>query len=205
MRGYNRFAGLAVVCAFFILPVLYGIAEEAKNLVPDGGFEEVREVIISSDKYFFNALESGIELTKDGPFVIIPSNFSQFGGSTKKLKVIEGEAGKEVHTGKRAILLADGTFYLRADCEAETGDVFIAKFYAKGKGKARVILHLTNKEGKYFNQAVPNPAPVDSEEWILIEQRLETKEKPDLAKIWARLETAGEVYIDDVSLVKEAR
>jgi len=192
-----------LIWIFILFFTIQGLTEEKKNLVPDGGFEEVREVLISSDQYFFKAIESGVELTKEGPFVIIPSNFSQFAGGCKKLKVIEGEAGKEVHTGKRAILLSDGSFYLRATSDAETGDVFIARFYAKGKGKVRLILHLTNKEGKYYNQAVPNPFPVETDEWVLVEQRLDTKDKPDLAKIWARLEATGEVYIDDVSLVKE--
>jgi len=192
-----------LIWIFILFFTIQGLPEEKKNLVPDGGFEEVREVLISSDQYFFKAIESGVELTKEGPFVIIPSNFSQFAGGCKKLKVIEGEAGKEVHTGKRAILLSDGSFYLRATSDAETGDVFIARFYAKGKGKVRLILHLTNKEGKYYNQAVPNPFPVETDEWVLVEQRLDTKDKPDLAKIWARLEATGEVYIDDVSLVKE--
>ncbi|MCM8762152.1 MAG: hypothetical protein NC905_06555 [Candidatus Omnitrophica bacterium] len=190
-----------IFCLFLI--VSFSSGEEKKNLVPDGGFEEVRQVIISSDQYFFKIRESGVELTEEGPFVIIPSNFSQFAGGCKKLKVIEGEEGKEVHTGKRAILLSDGSFYLRAESEAETGDVFIARFYAKGKGKVRLILHLTNKEGKYYSQAVPNPFPVDTDNWISVEHRLDTKDKPDLAKIWARLEATGEVYIDDVSLTKE--
>jgi len=188
---------------FLLFSIAQGMAEEKKNLVPDGGFEEVREVLISSDEYFFKAIENGVELTKEGPFVIIPSNFSQFAGGCKKLKVIEGEEGKEVHTGKRAILLSDGTFYLRASSDAKTGDVFVARFYAKGKGKVRLILHLTNREGKYYAQAVPNPFPVDKDEWVLVEQRLDTKDNPDLAKIWARLEATGEVYIDDVSLTKE--
>ncbi|HOL23030.1 MAG TPA: hypothetical protein PLQ41_09300, partial [bacterium] len=174
-----------LIWIFILFFTIQGLTEEKKNLVPDGGFEEVREVLISSDQYFFKAIESGVELTKEGPFVIIPSNFSQFAGGCKKLKVIEGEAGKEVHTGKRAILLSDGSFYLRATSDAETGDVFIARFYAKGKGKVRLILHLTNKEGKYYNQAVPNPFPVETDEWVLVEQRLDTKDKPDLAKIWA--------------------
>lgn len=191
---------LFLIILFFVLN-FYG--EEKKNIVPDGGFEEVKELLISSEQYFYKAIENGIELTRQGPFVIIPSNFSQFAGGCKKLKVIEGEEGKEVHKGKRAILLSDGSFYLNASCEAETGDVFIAKFYVKGKGKIRLILHLTNKEGKYYAQSVPNFFPVDTNEWILVEQRLDTKDKPALAKIWARLEVTGEVYIDDVSLTKE--
>ena len=186
--------------SLFCCCILYG---EEGNLVPDGGFEEVREVMISSEQYFFTALESGVEMTKEGPFVIIPSNFSQFAG-TKKLKVIEGEPGKEVHTGKRAILV-DGSFYLQAESSAETGDVFLARFYAKGKGKVRVILHLTNKEGKYFGQAVPSPVSVDSDGWVLIEQRLETSDNMNLAKVWPRIEASGDVYIDDIVLVKEPR
>jgi len=193
---------IIAILAAMLLPAL-ARAQELKNIVTDGGFEEVREIIISSDQYFFRALDEGIELTRDGPFVIIPSTFSLFCGA-KKLKVMEGEPGKEVHTGRRAILLT-GSFYIRAGCEAETGDVFIARFYAKGKGTARVILHLTNKEGQYYNQGVPNPVPVDTDEWKLIEQRIETNDKPNLARVGARLDTTGEVYIDDLVIVKEPR
>ena len=191
-----------IIIFAFVLTIAIA-KEKSKNIVPDGGFEKVKEIIISSNPYIYKAIQNGTELTQEGPFAILPSNFSQFCGC-KKLKVIEGTSNKEVHSGKRAILL-NGSFYLKARCKAKTGDIFTAKYYAKGKGKVRVILHLTNTKGKYYNQAVPKKVPIDTDKWILIEQKLDTKDKPDLKKIWVRIETKGDVYIDDLSLVKEEK
>ncbi len=174
------------------------------NIIPDGGFEDARQIVVAADKHIYDAIyKAGVDMGEDAPVVFLPSNFSQFCGC-KRLQVVEGAPGKEVHTGKRALRLS-GSFYLRATERAKTGDVFKATFYARGKGTARVILYLTDTDGRYFAQAVPNPAPVAGEEWRLVEQTLETKAYPNLAGVWARLETTGDVVLDDVSLVKAPR
>ncbi|NCO35378.1 MAG: hypothetical protein AUJ92_07335 [Armatimonadetes bacterium CG2_30_59_28] len=182
-------------------------AEVAKpaNLLTDASFEQVREVVVACEPYIYNAIvKEGINLGNDGaPVVVLPAALSQFSGC-KKLQVVEGDAGKEVHSGKRAILV-NGSIYLNARSDATTGDAFKARVYVKGKGKFRVILHLTNAGNQYFGQSVPNQMPVDASDWTLVEQTLTTDDKPNLKTVWARIETVGDLYLDDFELVKEQK
>jgi hypothetical protein len=120
----------------------------------------------------------------------------------KRLQVLTGSPGREVHTGERALLL-EGSYYLRSRCEMKTGDVFLARFFARGTGRARVILHLTDTAGRYCGQAVPAPAPVNSTDWVEVRQRLETAAFPNLERIWVRLEASGTVVLDDLSVTRE--
>ncbi len=196
----------SAICFMFVVSVAGAEEQKARNIIPDGGFEKVREVVIGTDKYIYNAIQAGIDFgQKGGPIVILPSNFGQFARRYEKLIVVEGTPGQEVHTGKRALYLSGkGSFYFRgARSEAKTGDVFKARYYIKGEGKVRLILYLINTEGKYYAQAVPPMVTVDSDKWTLVEQTLDTSDKPDLKRIWVRLASQGDIYIDDVSLIKE--
>lgn len=201
----------SLFCAvsFMFLVTTAGAAEqkEAGNIIPDGGFEKVREVVIGANKYIYKNIQEGVDFGQEGgPIAILPSNFSQFTGKKyDKIIVVEGTPGKEVHSGKRALHLSGkGSFYFRgARCNAKTGDVFKARYYVKGQGKVRLILYLTNTEGKYYAQAVPPKVSVDSDEWTLVEQTLNTSDHPDLKRIGVRLASQGDIYVDDISLVKE--
>lgn len=172
------------------------------NLIQDGGFENVSPCIVNNSG-IFNEIRDGCELGgEDGaPIVYLPSNFEQFCGC-KKIRVIEGQPGKEVYAGQRALLL-NGSIYINGRGKAETGDVFKARYFARGKGKVRLILHLTNTKGQYFGQAVPDLVVVDGDEWKLVEHRLDTAKYPQLKSVWVRLETVGDVVLDEISLVKE--
>jgi len=197
----------ASLILIFMLSLAIAEGEESKNIIPDGGFEKVRVVVVAYASDIYKAIRQGVNFGREGPVVILPSNFWGFAGTPKKLIVVEGKPGKEVHSGKRAIFISGkGGFYFKgAQCNAKTGDIFKARFYAKGKGKVRLILHLTNIEGKYYSQAVPQPVSLDTDKWTLIEQTLDTSGKPDLKRIWVRVESEGDLYIDDVSLVKEEK
>lgn len=170
------------------------------NLVLDGGFEKVREVSVGQDSYIRKAVHSGVDLGSTGPVVRLPASRSLF-AQCKRLIVVEGVPGREVRTGRRAILL-NGSFYLTTRVPADAGDVFMARFYAKGKGTARLILSVRNEAGRQIAQVVPRPCPVKGQEWTRIEHRLDTTEHQGLADVVPRLETRGDVYIDDLSLVK---
>jgi len=174
--------------------------EPGRNLIEDGGFESVREVSLGQNKYYLQNVRDGVDLGSQGPVVRVPSNLSLF-SACKRLHVIEGAPGKEVRSGARAILL-EGSFYLRAAGAARTGDVFRARFYAKGKGQARLILGLYGKTGKSFGQCVPKRVRPDPDKWTLIEHVLDTRTHANLRRIYPRLESKGEVFIDDVELVK---
>ncbi len=198
------------VCFMFVMGIARAEEKEAKNIIPDGGFEEVSERVIGADRYVYECIQKGIGFGQDGPIAILPSNFGQFYGSLEalegaKLIVVEGTPGKEVHSGKRALFFCgNGGFYFNGeDYKAKTGDVFKACYYVKGQGSIRLILGLINTEGNYYQSVTPKPVSVNSDEWILIEHTLDTSDKPDLSKICVRLEPKGEIYIDDVSLVEE--
>lgn len=181
------------------------------NIVPDSSFEQIREVVIASDKPIFNAIQAGTDFgQEDSPIVTLPFMDDETGGFIR-LKVINGAAGNEVHTGERAVLL-NGSWSLRkAVGQARAGDVFKAGIYAKGKGKIRVILHLLDATGKPFAQVVPPPVVLDTNQWTLVEQTLDTRKTagqlPDknivLDRVFPRLETQGDIVIDDFTLIRE--
>jgi len=174
------------------------------NMVRDGGFEEVRECVVAADRYIRNAIyEQGVDMGEDAPVVLLPAAFSQFCGC-KRLIVVEGAPSKEVHSGKRALLFS-GSFYLQGGGPAGPRDVLQASYWARGKGKVRLILHLTDTNGRYFAQAVPDPIAVDSQQWVPVRHTLEMKAYQNLASIWPRMEATGDVVIDDLSLVRAGR
>jgi len=207
---WRRRGLFCAVCFMFMVRVA-GAAEqkEARNIIPDGGFEKVREVVIGANKHVYKWIQEGVDFgQKGGPIVILPSSLWGFTDKVryKKFIVVEGTPGKEVHSGKRALYLSGtGTFYFKgARCEAKTGDVFKVSCYVKGKGGLNFVLHLTNTEGKYYAQAYNRKGMVvDSDKWTLVEQTLDTGDYPDLKRIWVRMGSKGDIYIDDVSLVKE--
>ena len=191
---------IGVLAAAALCPGVVLCGETSEDLVRDGGFEEVREVSVGLDAYVLKHIQNGLDLGSPGPVVRLPANAGQFCGC-RRLHVVEGEPGEAVHTGRRAIVL-DGSFYLNAGGPASTGDVFRARYYAKGKGTVRLILPLYNREGKYYGQAVPKPFPLDTGTWTLVEHVLDTRSHADLGRIGARLESKGDISVDDLSLVK---
>ena len=183
-----------------VLSAAAGAQTSRPNLALDGGFEKVREVSVGQDRYMRRAIQSGVDLGNRGPVVRLPASWSLF-AACKRLIVVEGEPGREVRTGRRAILLS-GSFYLTTRVPADAGDVFMARFYAKGEGTARLILSVRNETGRQIAQVVPRPCPVRGQEWMRIEHRLDTMEHQGMAEVVPRLETRGDVYLDDLSLVK---
>ena len=109
-----------------------------------------------------------------------------------------------MHSGKRAILLHN-SYYLRFKrISAKTGDVFVSRFYAKGKGTAFLVLRGKDPQGKDIWILPPEKQkrPIDTDMWTLVEHAMDTSD-PDLTEIVsARIYTTAEMYIDDLSLVK---
>jgi len=194
--------------ALLVLNLTVAVAATAQdnnstNLIQDGGFEKVTAHIVNDQKHIFDTIQGGCELGKEeAPIVYLASNFAMFCGHPKKVRVIEGQPGKEVYAGQRALAL-NGSIYIHKEFKARTGDVFKARYFARGKGKVRLILHLEAAGGKYFGQAVPAAVAVDGDEWKLVEHRLDTAKYPQLKLIKVRLEATGDVILDEISLVKE--
>ena len=198
MRFFAVFAAFLFLC----LPGSgTGRAGEAANLIEDGEFEIVRDVNVGADKYVYDTIRDGADLTGgQGPIVRVPSNLSMFCGS-KRLHIVEGTPGQEVHSGKTAIRLT-GSYYVKCGGAATMGDVFQVRLYAKGDGAVRLILPVAGKEGKSLGQAVPPPFPVKSTDWLLVDYTIDLRDFPGAKSIGGRLEATGDVTIDDLSLTR---
>ena len=191
---------LLLLIAALLTPGLAAHAGEPANLIADGGLEEVRELSIGTDKYVFRALEKGVDLGARGPVVRLPATLGQFAGC-KRLLVVEGTPGDQVHSGRRAMLL-NGSAYLRSVFQGQRGDTFRVRFFAKGEGTARLILSLRGKSGRQVDQAVPKPVRVRPGFWNAVEHLLDTRDRADFVSVGARLETTGDVLIDDLILTR---
>lgn len=202
---WKRKLCVGLVWSLSLLRMTFAGEDAIKNIVVKIDFEEVKEWVVGANEWLYDAIDHGSDFGQEGgPIVVLPSAFSMLCGGGVKLKVVEGTPGKEVHSGRRAILL-NGTFYLGGG-KAQTGDIFKAGFYAKGKGKARCIFYVSHTDGAH-SQLVPDPALIETNEWILVEQTLDTsKEEPKcsgkITGFWIRLETAGDIYLDDLVVTK---
>lgn len=173
------------------------------SLILDGGFEQVEELSVGQHRHVYQMIQDGADLGGPGPVVRLPSNFSQ--GGVKVLHVVEGTPGREVHAGRRAIRLT-GSFYVRMSGAGSryaprVGDVFRARFYARGRGYARLILSVIGPAGRQVSQVVPPPFPLNTDAWTLVEHRLDTRDQADMKGIAPRLEASGDIVIDDLELV----
>jgi hypothetical protein len=171
-------------------------AEPPSNLVRDGGFETIREVTLADSRHIRDAMENhGADLSRDGPVVRMPVNFSMFCG-TRRLRVVTGKPPAEVHGGAKAILL-NGSYWMHT-VTVHPGDVLEASFFAKGEGKARLILGYGNP----MQQIVPNPVRVSGDRWTEIRHRFDLRKYTAIRSVSPRLATMGDIVIDDLSLVR---
>jgi hypothetical protein len=172
------------------------------NIVLDGGFEEVSRRPVFRSPYLDRAIKDGVQLSREGEDAVLPANFDQFLG-TKVLKVVEGQAGETVHSGKRAILLR-GDVYLRPatphSYRTQEGDMYTAEFYAKGQGNAAVWLHV-------YGTGKVNAVPVESKgqphpsQWTKIERTFLIV-GAGAREIFPRLAASEQVLIDDLVIRK---
>ncbi|MBI4026901.1 MAG: hypothetical protein HY360_18090 [Verrucomicrobia bacterium] len=173
------------------------------NLIADGGFEEVRSFPVSTDPYIAEQVQNGCDLT-DGPIVTLPSNFDQVCDVLRKLRVVEGAPDREVHSGKRAILMHGG-FYVRPNVKAAPGDAFRVVIWAKGEGTVRLAASLYPAEGACIAGCAGNEANIQEDEWVRVEHTLEIKREHAAVKRAAfYIQTTGPVYLDDLSVTRIA-
>ena len=171
----------------------------SRSLIKNGGFEETRDIDLTGG-YFLKPVKDGVRFS--GRFIgEIPANFDQISGKTKRLAIVEGEAGREVHSGKRAFR-ADGGFFLRDQFDARTGETLYIRFFVRGKGNARFILFLMNSANQYFSQGVPNTVKVNSPgRWVKVVHKIKIT-APDCHRSKVRYEGTGDLTIDDLVVLK---
>lgn len=171
----------------------------SQSLVKNGGFEETRDIDLTGG-YFLRPVKDGVKFS--GRFIgEIPSNFDQISGKTRRLATVEGEAGKEVHSGKRAFRV-DGGFFLQDQFSARTGETIYIRYFVKGKGSARFILFLMNSSNQYFSQGVPDIVKVNSpDEWVKVFHKIKIT-APDCYRAKVRFEGTGDLTLDDLIVLK---
>jgi len=173
---------------------------EPQDLIVDGGFENPTEVNTTVG-YFRKAVKDGIDLGGE-LFPLVPKMLNQFSG-TKKLIIVEGKPGKEVHTGKYA-LRVDGSFYVSAKptnylLKVTPGDVYEFSCYAKGKGKLGLMVLLLDDAKKGCGSSTPPMVSVAGDTWGQVKQALEVQPK-DARYGFLRFMTDSEVCVDDFLL-----
>ena len=171
----------------------------SQSLVKNGGFEETRDIDLTGG-YFLRPVKAGVKFS--GRFIgEIPKNFDQISGKTKRLATVEGEGGKEVHSGKRAFSV-DGGFFLQDQFNAKTGETIYIRYFVKGQGSARFILFLMNSSNQFFNQGVPNIVKVNSPDgWVKIVHKIKIT-APDCHRSKVRFEGTGDLTLDDLIVLK---
>ena len=183
-------------------------ADAQENLAHDGGFEKVVDVPVGNTPHIHAAIRAGTDFGSKGPVVELPAAFGG-GCGLKRLHVVTGEPGKDVHSGKRAIRLT-GSFYVRLDRrldDVKPGTVFRATLYARGEGTVRLIGSVRDKTRHQCAQIVPRPVRVPADRWLRVEHTYDTSSHQDMTGIGFRLEASGDVWIDDlvVTRVRKAR
>jgi len=200
-----RPAGIALLLLWPMLAHA-STADQRPNLILDGGFEQVREANVGVEPYLFQSLQEGMDLGSKGPVIRLPINVGLFCG-VKRLHIVEGSPGKQVHTGRRAIRLT-GSYYVqlrhteRGSVPIRRGDRFRARYYVKGTGTVRLLLSVRNDACRQVGQVVPAPVAVKGDQWARVEHTYDTADQENGTGIGARVETQGDVWIDDMTLVK---
>ena len=175
-----------------------------ENALADGGFEEIQDVDATTG-YYQKAIKDGIKLNADENALLIQvpgKMLDQFCGA-KKFIVVEGAPGKEVHSGKYALLL-NGGFYLKIPpagfLKVQPGEAYEFTCWAKGDGKVAVYFHLLDDQKNSCGEGICKPQWVKTEgdDWETVSQRIEVRnEKAAWAHVRLHAE-GGDVALDDL-------
>lgn len=215
MYNVNHITRTLRVLALMAVPAVWGANQntESENLIVNGGFEEVKEVDVTTG-YFrpYNNFFS-----KDGSntlMALIPSKgFDQFHGHITKFIIVEGQAGKEVHSGKYALLISgkddNGGFYLRLPnsfLRVQPGEMYEFSCWVKGDGKVALRFGLLDSLKKLFANEITKPDWVKTEggNWQEVKQQIEVPLKEEAAN-WAHLAVLADgddIVVDDLFLRK---
>lgn len=200
LRGHDALRILSVI-AFLSLaaPVSRGVP----NLVSDGGFEAVRSVRLADNPYMRKLVESGCSFGSGKDFAVVPGNFSQ-GCGVFDMEMIEGGPEAEVHSGKRALRLRKGGFYLdeafKGAYAAHEGDILKARYFVKGSGKCQINYALYGEGAKNCVQ-LSKKGTLSPDAWTEQEETC-LLTGAGVVAIFPRISAEGDVSIDDLTIEK---
>lgn len=210
MNAPNQIIRSLIVSALIAIPAAWSADQPAagENLIVNGGFEEVKEVDATTG-YFLSAIKAGVRLADDenALLVRIPDKILDQFLSPKKFIIVEGQPGKEVHSGKYSLLLSGGGFYLSPMIKVKPGEVYEFTCWAKGDAKVGIHFNLLDDQQKYFADAggIPSSVPAGTNDWVEVKQRIEVRtEGARSAHMRFHAAESNEVTVDDFVLRKVA-
>jgi len=193
-------AGVVVLAGLLVIAST-GMSQEEVNLCVNGDFEkEPGYVFPGKDKNIDRLVEQGWDLG-EGMYLKVP-DWTYSSGSAK-VRIIEGEAGKEIHSGERCLMLKAENVHIYNTQKRQSDKEYTFSLYARGKGKLLVVIYEYTeytKAGRVSLGSFPclDKVPV-SEEWTKYEGTIK-KKNPKAKDFLLALVVWGEVYIDDVVL-----
>lgn len=219
------FAGAGLAAVLLATAPLF--AEETQNLLLNGGFEESVTVAISmANAHYRPLIERNVEIPLGDaavmPAHVAPNPADGWANDACKFEYVEGKAGAEVHTGKRAVRIespqAQSAISLGKNLSVVEGVGLDARaiqvgkphkfsFYAKGKGTATVRCYMYNAKSvnlyEYSRclEVTPQQFAVSEEDrWQKFEGTLQIK-CPEVNHIVFVIGVHGKLSLDDVVLL----
>lgn len=207
----NRAAGLGIIAVVALAFSLGAEEPQKKELVANGGFEEVVLCLQSSGQHMRNLLDRGFDFGRH-PLAAFPRGgwWLQAHLAPAKFLVVEGEPGSVVHTGKRCL-------YIK--CLAENGEsrlvgpvgglarrTYRFSIWARGSGRLMTGCYCYDSFNRGVPAGEPRPARINvplTEKWkqYSMDVRIEGKK---VSRFGIPLVVTGEAWLDDVSLVEVA-
>ncbi len=130
-------------------------AADVTNLIQNPGFENVTEVALGLDAYYQKMQSDGCDLA-EGPVAILPKEWVAQ-ASSGKIRIVEGKAGKEVHSGLRCLqvqtLAGEICFY--QESSGKPGPAYHFSFYGRGNGEVYIRAYEYGAEPGHGPVATP--------------------------------------------------
>lgn len=174
-------------------------ADLTSSLVQDGGFETWQSVGPGDGWWKHLQSTPGVVFTLADGRILRPGILSQL-FETRRL---EAETAS-VHAGTRALRLEGQMYLAPASPEAyatHDGDLYLAHFWARGPGTARLHLHVYGEGQAHL---LATKGEVRAGVWTLIEERFQISGRAPTT-IYPRLQGDGGVLIDDLVLNRVLR
>ena len=193
-------AGVVVLGSLLVV-VSSGIANESGNIIKNGDFEEKPDYVLKTEKRAHTLIEKGWDLG-EGPMALrIPGWKCNRSGGVAKVRLVEGVPGKEVHSGKRCLMMSGQGAPIYNLSHGKANCKYSVSFYARGKGEIRASIYQYGAGGGFLSTDHLLLEKV-SDGWEKYERVFKTTDL-DAKSFMLSLIIYGEIYIDDVVMYEE--
>ena len=174
------------------------------NLLKNGGFETIKKVTKSSDKYLLKKIKEGWNVGNK-PLATLPTFWTLNMGAAKVEVVKKADDAKNVHSGEYALKLsATKTSHIyTSGAKAGTYDI---SYWAKGNGTINIVAYCYCSDKKTRIAVLMNNK-VASDEWKEFKKTVDISKIHPLTNSFAFALAVSKdcvLFIDDVSLTPAA-